>query len=266
MSTITLPGTDDHGAQYGSVNEMWSVELREKNSSGKPLWYQKGIDYWANVPATVDGVLGGFGKVSSADCAASKQFLDQVFTVPLASARAGERTIVALDCGAGVGRISEEFLLNEFNEVDLVEPVKHFLDEARVRLLAPKDSEHLKSHFGRAAGFFCEPLETFAPGNERYDVIWIQWCIGHLTDEDFIHFFSRCAAGLKPDGIVVVKENNCKEGFIVDKDDSSVTRSDVYFRDLFQRSGFQIISVQVQRGFPKELFAVRMYALRPKAT
>ena len=44
-------GTDSQGGEYASVNDMWNVEL----SSGK--WYQQGIDYWAGVPATVDGVV-----------------------------------------------------------------------------------------------------------------------------------------------------------------------------------------------------------------
>uniref|UniRef100_A0A2P2KK48 Alpha N-terminal protein methyltransferase 1 n=1 Tax=Rhizophora mucronata TaxID=61149 RepID=A0A2P2KK48_RHIMU len=29
------------------------------------------------------------------------------------------------------------------------------------------------------------------PDAGRYDVIWIQWCIGHLPDDDFVSFFKR---------------------------------------------------------------------------
>jgi len=36
---------------------------------------------------------------------------------------------------------------------------------------------------------FC--LQDFTPETGRYDVIWIQWCIGQLTDDDFIAFFKR---------------------------------------------------------------------------
>ena len=39
-----------------------------------------------------------------------------------------------------------------------------------------------------------------------YDVIWVQW-VGHLTDDDFVAFFQRCRKGLKPDGVIVLKEN-----------------------------------------------------------
>lgn len=37
----------------------------------------------------------------------------------------------ALDCGAGIGRITKHLLTNFFRKVDLVEPVKPFIDEAR---------------------------------------------------------------------------------------------------------------------------------------
>jgi protein N-terminal methyltransferase len=106
-------------------------------------------------------------------------------------------------------------------------------------------------------------LQGFQPQLGRYDVIWIQWAIGHLTDDDFVLFFAACAKGLTADGIVVVKENNCSLGFLVDKDDSSVTRSDKYFRELFKRCNYELFLVEKQKGFPKELFAVRMYALKP---
>jgi hypothetical protein len=179
-------------------------------------------------------------------------------------------------------------------------------------------------------------VQGWQPQAGRYDVIWIQWAIGHLTDEDFVKFFADCEKGLTPDGIVVrptdperpkssggqphddatavnwafrhhrchphthrrfakrhsrhhiivpagcaalnlrwnetrapqvkravrvlkssltpheegeaaqvVKENNCSIGFLVDKDDSSVTRSDKYFRELFKRCNYELFLVEV---------------------
>ena len=37
-----------------------------------------------------------------------------------------------------------------------------------------------------------------------------------------------------------VKENICKEGFIVDKDDNSLTRSNAYMLELFQKAGMSV--------------------------
>ena len=74
----------------------------------------------------------------------------------------------------------------------------------------------------------------------RYDVVWIQWCLLYLTDEDAISFFHRCRNGLKPGGRIIVKENICQEGFVVDTDDSSLSRSNAYMLQLFEKAGMQV--------------------------
>lgn len=64
---------------------------------------------------------------------------------------------------------------------------------------------------------------------------------------------------------MVVKENICKHtDFVVDKDDSSLTRSNKYMLQLFAKSNMQVMHNVLQRNFPKELFPVRMYAIKPK--
>eukprot|EP00271_Cylindrocystis_brebissonii_P007375 TRINITY_DN2079_c0_g2_i1.p1 TRINITY_DN2079_c0_g2~~TRINITY_DN2079_c0_g2_i1.p1 ORF type:complete len:111 (+),score=15.10 TRINITY_DN2079_c0_g2_i1:154-486(+) len=50
-------------------------------------------------------------------------------------------------------------------------------------------------------------------------------------------------------------------GFVVDKEDHSVTRSDAHFLRLFQKCGLHLLKARYQRTFPRELFKVRMYAL-----
>jgi len=67
----------------------------------------------------------------------------------------------------------------------------------------------------------------------------------------------------------VVKENLSTHRFgedIFDDVDSSVTRSDQKFRDLFKQAGLQVVKAELQTGFPKGLglYPVKMYALRPK--
>ncbi|RVX00582.1 Alpha N-terminal protein methyltransferase 1 [Vitis vinifera] len=40
-------------------------------------------------------------------------------------------------------------------------------------------------------GEIFQVMVDFTPETGRYDVIWIQWCIGQLADDDFISFFKR---------------------------------------------------------------------------
>ena len=239
-------------AAAAAAVERWD----DFNAEAGAEWYRKGVGYWAGVAPTVDGVLGGFGHVSATDARDSAAFAGKVLRGLLERrARGGGRLAVA-DCGAGIGRVTQEVLAGFFDDFVLVEPVAHFLDQARANL-APLERE------GKTFAYEGVGLEAFAPAAAFLDVVWVQWCIGHLTDEDFVAFFERCAKGLRPGGMVILKENTCRKGFVVDEEDSSVTRSDVYFQQLFKYSGFKIIRQEAQKDFPKELFRVKMYALQP---
>lgn len=83
---------------------------------------------------------------------------------------------------------------------------------------------------------------------------------------DAVALFERCKTGLVADGLIVVKENICGEGFVVDPDDHSLTRSNEYMLELFEKAGLEVVANVKQRNFPKELFDVRQYALRPRGT
>ena len=50
-------------------------------------------------------------------------------------------------------------------------------------------------------------------------------------------------------------------GFYVDREDSSITRTDEHFRSLFTRAGLAVEACRLQAHMPKGLFPVWMYAL-----
>jgi protein N-terminal methyltransferase len=157
--------------------------------------------------------------------------------------------------------VTEQLLLHHFGTVDLLEPSVHLLKKARAVLC---DNPHLQVPPGHKAGhFFRQGLETFAPQHGRYDCIWIQWCLLYLTDDDVVAFLQRAALGLRVGGLIVVKENICQDGFIVDRSDSSLTRSNAYLLGLFSRSQMSVLYNIRQKGMPQELFEVRMLVLKP---
>ncbi len=70
---LNLNGSSDTQA-WASPSEFWLDENYRKT------WYTKAIAYWENdaeVPATVDGVLGGFASLDAPDVRASRRFLAQ---------------------------------------------------------------------------------------------------------------------------------------------------------------------------------------------
>ncbi|PWA87674.1 methyltransferase [Artemisia annua] len=258
-AAMEISGSDGMGREFKSPDEMWKQETGDEQKKGD--WYRNGVGYWQGVEASDDGVLGGYAQVNEPDIITSEGFLNTLFKEFFPDSGKNQH-LVALDCGSGIGRVTKNLLIRYFNEVDLLEPVSHFLEAARENL-SPGNLSVSEDH--KAANFYCTPLQEFTPDAGRYDVIWIQWCIGHLADDDFVSFFERAKAGLKPGGFFVLKENLARSGFILDNEDKSITRSDVYFKKLFSRCGLHIHDMKDQEGFPVGLFPVRMYALLTEA-
>lgn len=46
-------------------------------------FYSKAEHYWKEVPATVDGMLGGYGSISNTDLNGSKKFLQKFLGVSI---------------------------------------------------------------------------------------------------------------------------------------------------------------------------------------
>ncbi|XP_069776021.1 N-terminal Xaa-Pro-Lys N-methyltransferase 1 isoform X2 [Narcine bancroftii] len=231
-------------------------------------FYSRAKKYWKNIPPTVDGMLGGYGHISSIDINSSKKFLLQF--IEEGSGKAG--TSCALDCGAGIGRITKRLLLPLFKVVDMVDVTEDFLAKAKT---------HLGEEGKRVDNYFCCGLQDFIPQPQRYDVIWIQWVIvcpsdgdraqgkeggvrkspGHLTDDHLIQFLKRCQKGLRPNGIICVKDNVSQEGVIEDEVDSSVCRDLGTLHTIVQLAGLQVLAEEKQDDFPDEIYQVYSLAL-----
>ncbi|KAG6851019.1 hypothetical protein H0H93_004506 [Arthromyces matolae] len=259
---------------------------------------QNGIEYWNTQPASYDGVLDALG---------SRLFLLNLYpelcTVPSSirplNPRLPPRTR-ALDVGAGVGRVTSDVLLHLVSDVVLLEPVGPFVQEALTRCRASASSTPLpKGHHpwkgipdaSKSVTLLQGTLQEFDPLNPHrvtfldrigfqpqqpsdeirmgFDVIWCQWCLGHLSDPDLVAFFRRCHSALrdqeKGKSLIVVKENLCsnnKDGSacsVFDEQDSSLTRSDMAWKNIFMEAGLQLVTEKVQEGFPSGLFVVKMF-------
>lgn len=219
------------------------------------------INYWSSLESTSSNMLGMLGTYpwySRIELQGSKNFLTKVRRLLPALPPSGKFPL-GVDCGAGVGRVTEGFLRHVCEVVDAVEPVEKFTR-------ALEDSPMKNS--GVVGDVYTVGLENWAP-QKRYDLIWTQWCVGHLTDAQLIEYISRCRSSLTETGLVVVKENLSTD--LADQDmyddlDSSVTRTDAKFKRIFEAAGMEVIKSEIQTGFPKQfkLLPVKSYALRPR--
>ena len=164
-----------------------------------------------------------------------------------------------MDCGAGIGRVTTGFLSRVCEVVDVVEPVEGFARVVREGALKKE---------GKVGDIYVTGLEKWVP-EKKYDLVWNQWCLGHLTDEQLIAYLVRCRDALTETGLVVVKENvTTDELDMFDPEDSSVTRTEKKFRHCFKEAGYTVVKVEEQLGFPQSLglYPVMFFALRPQTT
>ncbi|EGV64474.1 proline di-methyltransferase [Yamadazyma tenuis] len=220
--------------------------------------YDDAIEYWSSVPASVNGVLGGYGEQTSvpkADIVGSSTFIRKLLS--RMSVAEGEKKLT-IDMGAGIGRITRDFLWKISDECDLLEPVKPFLDRMEAELQDVKQ----RGKLGDIYPVGMQEWEIPPHKRGKYWLIWCQWCVGQLPDEELVKFWIKCRENLMENGTMIVKENIATFEDIFDETDSSVTRTDTKFRELFVQAGFKLIASDVQKGLPKELFPVRMYCLK----
>lgn len=160
----------------------------------------------------------------------------------------GMQSNFALDCGAGIGRVTKHLLVPMFSSVDLVEQCEKYVNAAK---------EYVND--AKLENLYRIGLQDFTPDTGKYDCIWIQWVLSHLTDQDLVSFLQRIQSGLAPNGVICIKENIKRKGFIVDKDDYSVIRSEKHFRLAFKSAGLKVIKHSLQNNFPEDLYKVKMF-------
>ena len=235
------------------------ASIKESSVNGVPSstaeflgveFYNKANSYWSEIPATVDGMLGGFSHLSDNDVSESRDTIIEFFEGPTARLSPD----IALDCGAGIGRVSKRLLLQIFKQVELVEQNPLFLKKAK---------SYLKPYKDRVLAYYAMGLQDFYPEADRYSIIWCQWVLAHLNDKDLLEFLERSKAALKQGGLVVVKENvvHEREERTFHADDSSETRSSKVFKEIFHRAGLHILKEDQQKNFPFGMLEVRTFVL-----
>ncbi|KAK5795996.1 hypothetical protein VI817_005281 [Penicillium citrinum] len=243
-----------------SDTETWE-ELQNKILSDAPvdskINHEASLKYWNSLPSTAStmlGMLGDYPWYTGKDLQGSRDFLSKVLR-QLPDIPRGKLKL-AVDCGAGVGRVTEGFLSHACEVVDAVEPIKKF---------AQVMQDHQLKRDGVIGDIYTVGLENWVP-EKKYDLIWAQWCVGHLTDAQLTDTLLRCREALTETGIVGLKENiSLNDDDEYDDEDSAVTRADVKFRQIFAAANMVVIKSEIQTGYPEEmnLLPVMSYALRP---
>ena len=230
--------------------------------STKQDYYNKRKDHWSSKEATLAAVLGGYSDTHLPDVKCSNELLSGLIqTNNLIPGR-------ALDCAAGIGRVTQYVLVNFFKEIELVEQEEKFVNKAK----------ELLSSNPKVIGYYNKPLEQFDFNNKTnyYDLIWIQWCLENLEDDDLDSFIKKCYNALNDNGIIIVKENilieddesednNIKDNNkVYSKEDISRQREDSSYIELFTKNGFSLFRHFPNPNWPDGLMPLIIYVLKKK--
>lgn len=82
-----------------------------------------------------------------------------------------------------------------------------------------------------------------------------------MTDRDLITFFKRAKKALKPNGIIVLKENCQTSKFFLDTSDNSIARSFAHLKLIFDEADLRLVLRERETNFPDGLIPVETFAL-----
>lgn len=246
---IISDGFDNIGNQYQSIEEFWAL-IDERN------WYLKLNKYWKNQKGTIDDMLGGMSKqIHKIDIETSISIIKEYWPINKDNKDNKNNTLHALDCGAGIGRITQFVLNTRFDKIDLIEINPEFC-----KICKEKIGDN--NYFGN---IYNVSLHEFIPKSNYYQCIWCQWTLEHLTDEDLVKFLKNCKKALNKlsnNSYCVFKENVCRNNlFYVNINGSSIIRHETVFQQIFKQSGLNIVKILDQKGFPKDLWPQKIFIL-----
>jgi protein N-terminal methyltransferase len=212
----------------------------------KSQLYKNIENRWNQTEASISGVLGGFEELNENDIDASCEVLQNLIE------NNEIYTGKALDCCAGIGRVTQNVLQHYFEEIDMFDQEQRFVNQARINLFGN----------GKVGKIIKSSLQEFYT-NEKYDVIWMQWSLENLEEEDAKEFLNRCHDFLYDDGVIILKENVTKLEDVYHGADC-VIRSRETLCKIFWECGYNVLKGFEAKNWPEGLFGVETYVLKKR--
>jgi len=231
--------------KFTQNNNQSKSDQKSNPINNEDLMYSKSREYWENCNSTISDMLGGFPEVNEIDIKISKKLIEELILTKKLIPNS------VIDCGAGIGRVTDNVLRHYFKEIDLVEINKNFTDYAKEYFINNKKIKNI----------FCSPIQKIE-FKKKYDCIWIQWCLENLNDKDLNVFMKNCHNNLNENGLVIIKENIEEEkDFSFSEADYSKIRSDKIFQIFFEKQKFMIYKHFHHPLWPTDLMKVSIYVL-----
>lgn len=103
---------------------------------------------------------------------------------------------------------------------------------------------------------------SVVPGCCFLFILYPSFSSGHLTDKDLMNFLIHCKKSLRPNGVIIIKDNMARQGCKLDPIDSSISRHLDIMRSIITKAGLEVLAVEKQDGFPDSIMPVWMIAMK----
>jgi protein N-terminal methyltransferase len=211
----------------------------------KKSWYKGAKKRWELAEASVRGVLDGHDYIHDIDTENSCWLLDNLIK------KGHIKNGSVLDCAAGVGRVSKAVLTKFFDNVDILEQDEKFV---------AKCHENFANN-PKIRNIYQDSMQNFS-FKEKYDVIWIQWCLEDLEDQGLIKFLTNCKNALNENGLIVIKDNVAEDHQGAWEREFSKIRSDALYKEVFAQCGLGVLMHYPQPNWPDNLMRISIFVLR----
>mmetsp|Transcript_2185 Transcript_2185/g.2961 ORF Transcript_2185/g.2961 Transcript_2185/m.2961 type:complete len:243 (+) Transcript_2185:226-954(+) len=216
-------------------------KLMDHQNIKRDDYYKANVTWWENGGyggTTDDEVMVG-DKGGEEDGEEGLAFLDKLLFMD-----DGMQTRLAVDVGAGFGRVTKLILLKRYQEIRLVEGNEAISKRSKLYLGKKRAS---KCTFTNST---LQDLNLDSWDRQPIDLIWIQWTLQYLTDADVVECLKKLVLHLRPGvGVLVVKENRPhgtarEDRFQMDtpagNERYDITRPDAHHRLLFQQANLRV--------------------------
>ena len=256
-----IKGVDEDGRFYNSYDALTSeqTERRDEFYGANKLYWEHGGCLAKNDDEAMVGDSDGIE-----DAVEGLSFLDRLLADDHDKLQPGHKRkfLHAVDAGAGVGRITKHVLLKRYDEVRLVEGDEGWSKRSKVYLGRKRAS---RCTFSNQRLHILSGADVRNWG-EPADLVWIQWTLQYLTDDDVVDCLRTLVGGLRAgSGVLVVKENRPfgsarEDRFQMDLPEGlngryDITRPDSHHRYLFQKAG--LVVCLMDRGVETNTYALK---------
>jgi protein N-terminal methyltransferase len=212
-------------------------------------YYGTSTKFWGEQEASHRGMLLGHMETHQPDMEFSRKVLERYIR------EEGLNPGSCADVGCGVGRVSKWLLSDFFKNITLIEPIRKFLAKAEVDVAASGATV-------RAINVAAQDWQV----DDDYDLIWIQWSTQFLTDDSFVSLLKQCSQHLKPNGIVVVKDNMVisekRSDAVWNPNEHTISRTVPHARELIRQTGLKIDFDEAQADWFDNFIPLYLFVLK----